>query len=161
MTTFYKPARNFELTINQDWIDVTSSRPSSNEYWKFTDAAGHEHQYANGYPTLRLVVDAEHWCSGDEGWTPHDPHMQVDESHYECPECGEVIEPKMDPPYTPKSMPGLTSATLKGTRSDGTTIMAGPTPDEVEALLVADTDEAQAIIDAIPDERIWSWERTV
>lgn len=148
----------YTVEVNVDWLDVTSSLPTPNERWVYVDQSGHEHRYANGYPTLTVVVDAEHWCDGTEGFELHEPHMVVDESHYECSICDEVIEPQMDPPGTPKSIRGLTSATIEGPRSDGTIVLAALDPDEVEAFKANGQSLAwvQSLVDNIPAERVLS-----
>lgn len=104
----------WELTIEQEWIPITTNLPTPNRKWRHVDASGHEHRYDKGYPTLRLVIDASHWCDGTEGAFRHDPHEQVDESHYECGLCGEVVEPALNPPGTVDSIPGMRSASAIG-----------------------------------------------
>lgn len=111
--------QRWTLDVRQEWVDITFGLPTPNERWTYTDRAGHLHNYLRGYPTLTYIEDAGHWCDGTEGFERHDPHWAVDESHYECPGCGEVIEPLMDPPYTPKKMPGMTEAMLRGIAQDG------------------------------------------
>jgi hypothetical protein len=152
---------SYDVEVDQEYIDVTSERPSPNERWRHTDSNGHEHRYDHGYPTLEFVVDAEHWCDGTEGFALHDPHMHVDEGHYECQECRERIEPKMDPPYTPKSIPGLRSAYITGPRSDGLRVRVVLTGDELTQIADAQSfapgqvdDVCLRIVDAAPDERI-------
>lgn len=126
----------FKLDVQQDSIDVTSERETPNELWRYTDAAGHEHFYRNGYPTLTLIVDEAHWCDGTEGPYNHDPHEAVDRAHYECPECGEHVVPMMDPPYTPKYIPGMIDARLSGPLSNDPRRFReiGLGPDEVERI---------------------------
>ena len=150
------PASSWELNVDLNLIDVTSQFPSANEQWTFTDAQGHEHRYEYGYPTLDVVVDAEHWCDGTEGTAPHDPHMAVDESHYECKLCREVIVPAMDPPYTPKSIPGQMSATLRGMTSDGREVTMWLEPLEVDIIQQGDDETAQRYLDGAPRSRILS-----
>ena len=149
--------RSYEVTLERDWIDVTSEFPSYNESWTFTDAAGHEHRYERGFPTLRHVIDAEHWCNGNEGWMHHDPHMHVDAAHFECVQCGETISPAMDPPFTPKKIPGLLSGQVSGMRSDGVKITAILSGDEFELFtggeLPADS-VVRDLLDRMPEERI-------
>lgn len=145
------PRQTWSIDMRQDWIDVTSGLPTANEDWRGTDVNGHEHYY--GYPTLDEVDDASHWCNGDEGIAHHDPHMHVDESHYECKVCRAVVEPAVDPPFTPKQIPGMATLTLTGLRSDGVEIVASLIQAEL-LTIQADRTTAQGIIDAIPDERI-------
>jgi hypothetical protein len=149
--------RNWTLTVNQEWIDVTSERESPDERWTFTDAQGHDHRYERGYPTLDLVVDESHWCDGHEGIYNHDPHEQIDQSHYECLVCREVIEPAMHPPYHQKHIPGMRSATLTGLRSDGAQVEVWLQDDDLERVRQADSDDAvTALIDSLPEDRIYS-----
>lgn len=153
-TTF--SGRTWTLEVRQEWIDVTSERSSPNEHWTFTDANGHEHRYDHGYPTLEFVIDESHWCDGSEGLYNHDPHEAVDVAHYECLICRELIVPKMDPPYTPKRIPGMRSATLTGLRSDGATVEAWLMDDDLERIRSSSEEEVTALIDSLPDERIYS-----
>jgi hypothetical protein len=149
--------RNWTLTVNQEWIDVTSERESPDERWTFTDSQGHDHRYERGYPTLDLVVDESHWCDGREGIYNHDPHEQIDRSHYECEVCREVIEPAMHPPYHPNQIPGMRSATLTGYRSDGAQVEVWLQDDELDRVGRADSDsDITALIDSLPEERIYS-----
>lgn len=79
--------------------------PEPDEKWQFTDAHGHEHHYAPGYPTLRWIVD-ETWTDefGDE----------MEDGHYECPRCGEHIAPGLTfYPYR-RYIAGPTEWTLNG-----------------------------------------------
>ena len=144
-------------------IDVTSNLPTPNERWRYTDRAGHEHHYDGGYPTLELVVDAEHWCDGTEGVYNHDAHMAVDESHYECLLCREVIEPAADPPHFSKSIPGAIEGRLSGVRSDGAEIEMYLTPDEWEMIQAAEDPDVEAhrILDEASAERIYWQSRPV
>lgn len=151
----------WSLTLERDVIDMTSGLPSWNEQWRFTDRNGHEHHYDRGFPTLREVIDEQHWCDGTEGFARHDPHWHVDRSHHECLECGVTVEPRVDPPYTPKSMPGMTTATLEGPLSDGRHARATLLPDEVEQLRLAGDDfdrVAAELVACLPAERVyWSF----
>lgn len=147
----------YSVSIEQEWIDVTSPYPTPNERWTFTDSNGHDHRYDHGYPTLTHVVDASHWCYGNEGIAPHDPHEAVDESHYECATCGEVVEPKMDPGYTPKRTPGIRRTTLNAYRSDGSEVVVVLLPDEVDVLRGnPDPPVVSAMVDAMPFDRFTS-----
>lgn len=147
-----------DLSIEQDWIDVTSGLPTPNEQWTYTDRQGHEHRYARGYPTLDLIIDASHWCDGHEGPWNHDPHEAIDESHYECRICRQVIEPTMDPPGTPKQIAGMRTMTLTVTDDNGFTTVAYLLPEEAEALFaVAEEGRRHAavlLVAAVPPERI-------
>lgn len=144
----------FDLTVTQDWIDVTSEHPTLDERWRATDSNGHEHFYDRGLPTLNLIIDASHWCAGSEGWMSHDPHEHVDESHYECSECGEVIEPGTVPGGTPRSIPGQRVVTLRGVRSDGCTITRPLTDAEVDAVQADGSEGVRLIESAEADGRV-------
>jgi hypothetical protein len=152
---FVRLPRGATLTITPQYIDVTSGHPSANEHWTHTDSAGHAHRYDRGYPTLDLVVDAEHWCEGDEGIAPHDSHMAVDEGHYECKLCREVIKPTMDPAGMPKSIIGEIEATLTGLTSSGVVVEMWLMPDEADRI-AADPAAVEDVLDNAPHERIIS-----
>lgn len=104
------------------------------------------------------MVDESHWCEGDEGIAPHDPHEAVDAAHYECAQCRETVEPKLDPPGVHKTIPGTIEATGHGVTSDGQDITFVITPEEYETVTTTrpTSAEQQALIDAVPDERIIS-----
>ena len=79
----------WEITRETEQIPVMSNLPTRDEQWRFIDAAGHGHFWQDGYPTLK-TVEVECYCSAvDEEHTV---------SHFECPHCGEVIEPGTKPP---------------------------------------------------------------
>jgi len=96
-----------DLRTETERIEVTSALPTADERWTFTDKAGHEHRYSRRgagdyYPTLTWVVDETHWCEdcGDE-------HT---EGHYECPLCGERIQPGLKGPSSFREfVPGRTT----------------------------------------------------
>lgn len=91
-----------ELRVETEQIDVTSNLPRPDKNWRHTDAAGHEHYWDNGYPTLVEVVDDTYWCDDCS-----DEHT---ESHLECPTCHQSIEPGMvGPPGYREYAPGRTS----------------------------------------------------
>jgi hypothetical protein len=95
------------LVVEMEFIEITSNSPRPDKGWRHTDAAGHEHHWRDGYPTLARVVDRVYWCAdcGDEH----------DETHLECPLCHETVEPGMvgPPPYR-EFVPGRTSYRLDG-----------------------------------------------
>lgn len=149
------------VSVDRQMVEVTTSGPSWRESWKATDSNGHEHRYDRSggwppFPTLNEIIDEWHWCDGDEGYEHHDPHEQVDESHFECKICGDVVAPAMDPGGTPKSIAGPWSARIEGPRSDGAVISGSLTDIEFEAIKAAPDDltAIQALVDAIPDDRI-------
>lgn len=124
MTTRTMKVTGSRWTLHRevDFITYETNHPDPDPNWRFTDAAGHQHQHektGERYPTLRYVIDGQHWCDGiSEGSDIHDPHMQVDVSHYECAQCHEHIRPGMRPPG-PRSMPGHQRLWLSTTRIDG------------------------------------------
>ena len=156
MAVTTRSGRDWSLDVRRDWIDITAGVPSPNERWVFTDSHGHEHRYDKGYPTLDFVVDEQHWCMGNEGLYAHDPHWAVDESHYECKACRERIRPAVDPPGTPKGIPGPWDATLKGRVPDGRTITVALSEDELQRVWSAGDDADAVVLDVLssaPRER--------
>lgn len=133
MARFVK-ARGWTLDVDQEWIDTTAGVPTIDRQWRAADSNGHEHYYDGEryeYPTLDYIIDAEHWCDGTEGIALHDPHMAVDESHYECKICRDTVTPGLHPPGHPTAIPGVTRATLTAVNSDGVTVTISATEDEV------------------------------
>lgn len=95
------------LVIEVEQIEVTSNEPRPDEKWRLTDAAGHEHYWRDGYPTLTVVVDETYWCEDCA-----DDHT---DTHLECPLCGETITPGLVGPSGFREFaPGRMSATLDG-----------------------------------------------
>jgi hypothetical protein len=162
MATMRISSSPWTVPVDVNEIDVTSRSATWRESWKATDSNGHEHAYDRSgwppFPTLNEIIDESHWCDGDEGFARHDPHEHVDASHFECKICGELVEPGTDPPFTPKSVAGTKRCTVEGPRSDGTVIVASLTEDEFDRIVAAgdDWDAVQAVVDAVPDDRIWS-----
>jgi hypothetical protein len=77
------------FSVDQDVQYLHGHGPD--EKWTYTDKAGHAHHYDNGYPTLRAIithVPCPDWECGCDGF---------DVTHYECPECGERINPGTKP----------------------------------------------------------------
>lgn len=141
MARFVAASQSWELDVQQDWIDTTMGIPTLDPDWRGTDSNGHEHYYdqqAHEYPTLDYIIDAEHWCDGTEGVYNHDPHMAVDEDHYECKLCREVVEPGIIPAGTPSAIPGSKSATLAGVTSSGMRVKLALTGEDYDAIEAAD-----------------------
>lgn len=143
------------IDIWSEPVNITSERTTPNEHWTYTDAAGHFHRYLNGYPSLQMVVDAHHWCDGNEGFARHDPHDHVDEFHYICSQCSEIIKPTTDPPYTPKFMKGPPEGTVSGPRHNedmvvgcfATVVLTNQEIDEIQAAPADSVEEiAQRIL---------------
>lgn len=106
MATFTADDGLGDLQFECEPIEITSNLPEPDKGWRFTDTNGHEHYWRDGYVTLVLVDDERYWCE-DCG----EDHV---ESHWECPLCGEHIEPRtVVYPYR-RWMPGLRSWTLNG-----------------------------------------------
>lgn len=156
MATINQPSSDVTLDVRQDYTTVRSENWSVDPSWKFTDSNGHNHWYDRGYVTLTEVTDASHWCDGDEGWQRHDPHLHIDESHYECSQCGEVIEPRLLPPGIDQNIPGLKHATLTGTRTDGVWVSMW-LKDEAEMEACRDPEQAQRTLDEAQPERIMEY----
>lgn len=151
-----------QYRVSQDVTSYVTDRSSPDETWTFTDAAGHEHHYDHGYPTLAWIVEEQHWCDGTEGIYNHDGHWVDDVAHWECRICGEVIEPRLHPPGRTVYVPGPKSAEASGFRSDGSRITCWLTEEDskaLEALLRArDSDGVQRWLDEFPEDRIVSIE---
>lgn len=144
------------LNIERDWIDATCGIDTLDADWVGTDRNGHEHRAKGGYPTLNYIVDKQHWCDGHEGIYNHDPHMAVDEAHYECKTCGVIVEPGIIPAGTPLFVPGSTSATVHGYRTDGAEIDGWVTEDEARTIPSMSAEAMQQFIDGLPEDRITS-----
>lgn len=165
MVRFFSTAgrHQIQFSVEQDFQQFTTDSPSPDESWTFTDAAGHEHHYDHGYPTLAWVVEERHWCDGTEGIYNHDGHWVDDVAHWECMICGEVIKPRLHPPGRVITIPGMKTASASGYRSDGSRITCGwMTEDEVEALTelmkAEDNEGIQRWLDEYPDDKIVSIE---
>jgi hypothetical protein len=82
------------LEMRREPIDVTSGLPTMDPDWRYTDKQGHGHYYDRStptyYPTLVTVVDGTYWCD-----TCREEH---EETHLECPICGETVVPGTRPP---------------------------------------------------------------
>jgi hypothetical protein len=145
------------VSMSRDMIDVTCGIPTASETWRYTDTNGHEHYYEHGYPTLDFIIDEQHWCNGDEGYASHDPHMAIDAAHYECKLCKVTVEPGVDPAFTPKYTPGMTTCTISGVRDDGLRIEAHLTQEEGAQFVAHPTEEtAVRLLNAIPLNRCTS-----
>lgn len=135
METRFIATAGWTLEVEHDLIDVSTDYPTPDERWRYTDDAGHEHHYDHGYPTLELVVDEEHWCDGNEGFMPHDPHQHIDAAHYECRECRQVIKPREHVGGIVRQMEaGPMRAWLSGPRPEGVQATVRLTDDEFEEL---------------------------
>lgn len=152
------------LEVEQEWIDITSGNESIDITWRQVDKLGHEHYYQDGqYPTLDFVIDQEHWCDGSEGWERHDPHQVIDEYHYLCKQCGEVVKPGVWPPYHPQKIKGNVSYWLSGQDDKGANIeRMWIRPEEYEGMFSTPNLElrqarAQVLINIHGRERCRSW----
>lgn len=105
MSTFGGPLGTLRIVTDQ--IEVTSNLPRPDRNWRYTDAAGHEHRYDDGYPTLVRVGEGPYWCP--------DCHDEHEDSHWECPICHEEISPALTgPPPGREFIPGMTEYFLDG-----------------------------------------------
>lgn len=102
----------FSIKTTANTMPVSSSFPTVDPSWRMMDPQGHEHFYDSGYPTLDYIIDRQHWCAGDEGLEPHDPHWAIDESHYECSQCRETITPGLRPPGWTETIPTTREITV-------------------------------------------------
>lgn len=133
--------RGWTITIHRHGQWLQMGVVTADTGWRSTDANGHEHYWEdNGYPTLNFVVDAEHWCDGREGMYNHDPHMAIDQSHYECKVCGVTVDPGTHGPEHKVHIPGRIDATLVGTRRDGLSVEIPLDFDEITALQAPEAD---------------------
>lgn len=108
-TTF--STNRWSLDVNVEQIEVTSNMPRRDPAWEHTDGQGHNHRYdGSELPTLVWVVDTEDYIvdEGDGYWEEY-----PGTGHYECRQCGEVIQPGMRPPSMFREyVPGAKTATL-------------------------------------------------
>lgn len=110
-----------EFALERELVDVTSNhRPDPT--WRFTDAAGHLHQWylgdepASGYtpmsryhvPTVERVDDPPVWC----GDCMEEHHT----SHWECRQCREHITLGFTADTTTQYISGLASYAVDGQR---------------------------------------------
>ncbi|MFI2620421.1 hypothetical protein [Streptomyces sp. NPDC018584] len=100
------------LEVETERIEVTTALPQPDPRWTYTDRAGHEHAYgqrgsaAHTYPTLARRESEPYWCSDCD-----DEHTDV---WFECPLCGEQIEPGTFIDTSPQYMPGPTTYLIDG-----------------------------------------------
>lgn len=91
------------IVITRDVHVETSTSPKFDEWWSFTDAAGHFHAYdqtedrGQSFPTLRERLEKIP-C----GYSDHDVDCGGENiTHYHCRICDEEIKPSMVPgPHT-------------------------------------------------------------
>lgn len=103
-----------ELVIETEEIEVTSNLPRADRNWRFTDAAGHEHYWRDGYPTLVTVTDDSYWCA--------DCRDEHTDQHLECPQCHETVRPRaVGPSGFREFAPGRTTYWLDGVEIDEAT----------------------------------------
>ncbi len=95
-----------ELTIETDSIEVTSALPQTDKNWRHTDQRGHEHYWADGYPTLVEIIDRTYWCADCGG-----DHR---ETHLECRVCQETVVPGTFVDMGRRFVPGRSVYRLNG-----------------------------------------------
>lgn len=161
-TTQVINGKMWSLTITQDMLPITSDYPMTDDNWRYTDLAGHEHRGDALSATTTTVVDEKHWCDGNEGWTHHDPHMHVDRSHLECAECGEHITPGMLPLGSTKYLSGQSDTMFRGMKFQGpvtTKFLAWVTEEEIEFIKANGQDDNAMIkfMDSIPQDHYLEW----
>ncbi len=113
------------LEIETEHIEVSTALPQPDPRWTYTDHAGHRHAYgARGpvtqmYPTLALRESEPYWCNDCD-----DEHT---DRWYECPLCGEKIEPGTFVDTSPQYISGYTSYLIDGepvTEAEGKALLA-------------------------------------
>ena len=158
MTTMTQHGRGWRFTFDRN-IQPVDASGAWDKSWRFVDAVGHEHFYEDGgFPTLREVIDRSHWCDGNEGICNHDPHLQIDNSHFVCGWCGETITPGKRPIGSVDLIEvGPPSAVLEGYLDEGTWIRVHLLETEATALINAGDlmdDTAHKLLELAPPERI-------
>jgi hypothetical protein len=115
-STGWLSAGEHDLRIELEHIDVTGFGPKLNPYWKMVDAAGHGHFYdhpGEQYPTLREITEPA-WDEDGE----YEAHVR-----WECPHCGEHIEPGTKPGMTRETIPGMKRYYVDGREVDRKTFL--------------------------------------
>lgn len=124
------------LAATHHTAPIAERSPAPRYGWRDVDSNGHEHYCDNGtLPTLQHVADKEHWCDGTEGMYRHDPHVVVDEFHYECVECGEQVEPDTVRPGTVQHLYLYTDYELTGPLAHNEEVTVRLAEEEGEAIV--------------------------
>lgn len=108
MARWRPPLSPWTVIATAERVPVWSNQPTRDDNWRFTDAAGHEHFYVDGYPAYPTVwiVDATFWCG--------DCEEEHEDGHYECSLCGEQVVPGTKPPSPyPTYIAGMTEITVE------------------------------------------------
>ena len=90
----------WRIVQETEQIEVFSYSLQPDKRWQYTDKAGHEHRWGEGYPTLRWVSEMN-WC--------HECQDDHDTGFYECPLCFEHITPGQTSDLPVRIIPGLTT----------------------------------------------------
>lgn len=115
-------ASDRQLEMHTEQIEVTTGLPQPDPTWTHTDRAGHVHTYGtkeDPYPTLVLRHSEPYWCESCQ-----DEHT---DTWFECPQCGEKIEPGTYIDSSPQYMPGRTAYYIDGqevSRAEGAALRA-------------------------------------
>jgi|HubBroStandDraft_2_1064218.scaffolds.fasta_scaffold54488_6 hypothetical protein len=155
-----------ELRIEREVIPV-HYQSDVDRRWRFTDAAGHEHAYAEDfpgsfgdrlrddrarhYPTLRPLYEAAGYCGRCNDY--HDDRDII--VRYECPLCGETIRPGTTGPGT-IYIPGMISAYLNDqpiSQEEAERIIAARAAAESERKQRADADQIMDMFGIPPGAR--------
>lgn len=120
------------LEMHTERIEVTTGLPQPDPKWTHTDRAGHAHAYGtkeDPYPTLALRRSEPYWCEDCQ-----DEHT---DTWFECPQCGEKIEPGTYIDSSPQYIPGLTAYYIDGqevSRAEGEALRAQLETEREQAL---------------------------
>ena len=101
----------WRIVEETEQIEIHSYSLEPDKQWRYTDKAGHEHRWGEGYPTLRWVREMN-WC--------HECQDDHDTGFYECPLCFEHITPGRTVPVSPRLIQGLRTVYIE--TADGRTI---------------------------------------
>jgi hypothetical protein len=93
------PAGTVPIRVEQDSISVDWWGPERDPQWRHVDAAGHGHFYDDGYPTLHEVTETMGDPDDGDEWQAH--------VRWECPHCGEHIEPGTRQSMGTRAVPGM------------------------------------------------------
>lgn len=138
-----------ELEIDHDTQVLWSDSPRPDPKWTFTDAQGHFHAYAKGFPTLDMEmvhVDCDGSCGGTCGGEG------FHETHYYCRICREEI--------TPGTIAGPHQSTVSGPTSWTVRVKGEGRPslllDESVSVRIVDSEGALFGVARVANKNIWS-----
>lgn len=93
-----KTTPDIPLRVEVDHLDTTSWGNEHDPAWRHVDEAGHGHFYAPGFPTLHEVTETMVDPDDGDEWEAH--------VRWECPHCGEHIEPGKRSSHGRSTTPG-------------------------------------------------------